>query len=81
MGEHIIIDGKYGYKCPVCGNEYITDYTPDEVSHCTIFCLCGSLLRIEDDLTCIDLYKVYKEHNIDNPIFDNPVFFNVRIKH
>lgn len=72
MAEPIIIDGKWGYKCPVCKHEYITEYTPDEVVHCTLDCLCGALLKVEDDLTCIDFYKRlvddYKEYGIDNPI-------------
>lgn len=59
MAEPIIIDGKWGYACPVCGDKFITDYEPDEVAHCTINCLCGALLYIKDDLTCIDFYDEF----------------------
>lgn len=56
MAEPIIIDGKWGYTCPVCGDKFITDYEPGEVAHCTIDCLCGALLYINGDLTCSDFY-------------------------
>lgn len=61
MAEPIIINGKWGYHCPVCGGEFVTEYDPEEVVYATIDCLCGALLRIEEDLTCTNFYKSFHE--------------------
>lgn len=74
MAEPIIIDGKWGYLCPVCGEKFITEYDPDEVAHATIDCLCGALLRIEEDLTCTNFYEFFRkdmeDYHIEGSIND-----------
>lgn len=60
------------FKCPVCGDEFITEYTVEEIADsigCTMDCQCGALLKIKNDLTCSDfseeLCKIYSNYGLD----------------
>ena len=61
---------KWKFTCPICGKEIETDseesYIKDNYIGATTDCPeCDGLLKIEEDLTCIDmgkyLSKIYKD--------------------